>query len=63
MSRLLTIEEVAARLAVTVDTVRRWHKAGMLPGRRIGPRVLRWSEEDLEKAATSGNSTSVGACK
>jgi adenine-specific DNA-methyltransferase len=36
MDELLTTSEVAAILKVDVETIRRWHREGRLPGARIG---------------------------
>jgi excisionase family DNA binding protein len=45
---LLTIEDVAARLAVSVGCVRAWRIKGEgPPAIRVG-NSLRWAEEDLE---------------
>ena len=47
--RLLRTSEVADRLAVSAETVLRWHRSGKLPGgRRLGSNVLRFSEVELE---------------
>lgn len=53
MDQLFTVEEVAARLKVSVKTVKRWIKAGdLVPrdlnGGRKQRRILRFSERDLE---------------
>ena len=47
--RLLRTSDVADRLAVSAETVLRWHRSGKLPGgRRLGSNVLRFSEVELE---------------
>jgi excisionase family DNA binding protein len=47
--RLLRTCEVADRLAVSSETVLRWHRSGKLPGgRRLGSNVLRFSESELD---------------
>jgi excisionase family DNA binding protein len=47
--RLLTTREVAERLAVSPDTVLRWHRSGKLPGgRRLGCNVLRFDAAEVE---------------
>ena len=44
----LTTSQVARRLNIHVNTVRRWNKKGILKGYRIGPRGdRRFSEEDI----------------
>lgn len=48
--RLLTARELAERLAVSTETVLRWHRAGRLPGGlRLATGVLRWDEAELER--------------
>jgi len=47
--RLLTIEDVADRLAVAPISVRRLVRAGRLtPVRPLGARAVRFAEDDLE---------------
>jgi excisionase family DNA binding protein len=44
----LTTSQVARRLNIHVNTVRRWDKKGILKGYRIGPRGdRRFSEKDI----------------
>jgi excisionase family DNA binding protein len=49
--RLLTVEEVAARLRAQPETVRRWLRAGELRGARPGGKKLGWrvTEADLRR--------------
>jgi predicted DNA-binding transcriptional regulator AlpA len=48
--RLLTARDVAARLSVSVETVLRWHRRGVLPGGvRLSSNVLRFDERELEQ--------------
>jgi excisionase family DNA binding protein len=48
--RLLTTREVADRLAVSPETILRWHRSGKLPGgRRLGSNVLRFSEVEIDR--------------
>lgn len=47
--RLLTAREVADRLAVSPETVLRWHRAGELPGFRLASNCLRFDEAELER--------------
>jgi predicted DNA-binding transcriptional regulator AlpA len=48
--RLLTARDVAARLSVSVETVLRWHRRGILPGGvRLSSNVLRFDELELEQ--------------
>ena len=46
-SPLLTVQDVAAILAVSAKTVRRWIAAGELPVHRLG-RSIRISDADLQ---------------
>jgi excisionase family DNA binding protein len=47
-SRVLVINEVSERLQISPRTLRRLVATGRFPaGRRIGPRLLRWTEEDV----------------
>ena len=46
--RLLTTRQVADRLAVSPETVLRWHRSGKLPGgRRLSSNLLRFDEGEL----------------
>ena len=48
--RWLTVAEIAERLRVHENTVRRWLRSGDLPGRGFGGRTgYRVRESDLEK--------------
>ncbi len=47
-TELLTIREVAERLKVNPQTVRRWIRAGLLPASRIGRRQWRVRMRDVE---------------
>ena len=46
--RLLTPEQVAERLGLSVLTVRAWLRAGTLPGVKPGGRLWRMRETDLD---------------
>ncbi len=46
--RLLTPEQVAERLGLSVLTVRAWLRAGTLPGVKPGGRLWRMREADLD---------------
>ncbi len=53
MAELMTIEQVAKRLQVNEETVRRWLLAGKLKGSKIGGTLWRISEEDLSEFISS----------
>jgi excisionase family DNA binding protein len=42
MGELLKTEELAQRLQVKPDTIRRWVRRGLLPVMRISPKVFRF---------------------
>ena len=48
MSRMLTLKQVAERLSLHLNTVRKYIDQGMLPVVQIG-RILRVDEKDLER--------------
>ena len=47
--RILTIEEVAKLMQVSLKTVYRWINAGQLPAAKIGYKTYRVFEKDLIK--------------
>ena len=47
--RLLTMEQVAKSLGVSLKTVYRWIEAGKFPASRIGDRTYRIFERDFIK--------------
>jgi excisionase family DNA binding protein len=49
MEELLTIEQVAERLQVNTETVRRWLLSGKLKGTKIGGSLWRIQEVDLRE--------------
>ena len=56
----LTVEEIAGRVKVTVETVRRWLRAGRLQGVRISDKAgwrVKASEVDRFMGALSGGPT------
>jgi excisionase family DNA binding protein len=48
-NRILTIEEVAKTMSVSLKTVYRWISAGQLPAAKIGYKTYRVFEKDLIK--------------
>jgi excisionase family DNA binding protein len=65
MERLLTVEQVAERLQVNEQTIRRWLREGELTGVPFGGRTgWRVSEEDLQafldRRRLAGDTTDKG---
>ena len=52
--RMLTTEEVSARLGVNPKTIRQWLREGKLKGVKTGPRLWRIRERDLERFIVDG---------
>jgi len=50
----LTVREVAERLKVNPQTVRRWIRAGILPASRVGRRQWRVREQDAARQTRPG---------
>lgn len=48
--KLMTLAHAADKLHVSVRTIRRMIAYGYLPGYRVGPRVLRVHEDDVNAA-------------
>jgi excisionase family DNA binding protein len=44
---LLTAEQLADRLGVKPCTVRQWLRAGRIPAKRLTPKVIRYSLDDV----------------
>jgi excisionase family DNA binding protein len=49
--RLLTVEEIAERLNLSTETIRRWLRSGRLRGIRIGARRAGWRIPERDLAA------------
>ena len=46
---LVDSAELAALMGVATSTVKRWSRNGDMPqGRRVGPRLLKWSRKEIE---------------
>lgn len=58
--RLLTLDEVAERLAVARQTVSRWARSGHLPGVWLGSRTVRVRAADLEAWIEAGRPADDG---
>ena len=51
---IMSTKEVAQRLGLSVQTVRRLYKSGELPGQMVGGRVLVFSRRDVEALVSQG---------
>ena len=40
---LLTAEQLAKKLGVKPETVKKWHRAGLIPASRLTPKVIRYN--------------------
>lgn len=54
--RFLTSPEVCERFRITEQTLRSWRKDGLLRAYKLGPRVYRYSEADIEAYIASAAS-------
>lgn len=52
--RMMSPDEVARVLNVTTRTLRRWNAEGILKGVRLGKRVVRYRQSDVEAALSRG---------
>jgi excisionase family DNA binding protein len=59
--RHLTVEQVAERLALSEETVRRWLRSGKLKGVRIGERRSGWRvpETEVQRILSGGRPDSA----
>lgn len=57
MSKLLTPEEAAEQMKVSVSTVKRWLRNGELKGVKPGGRLWRVEEEALQQFITNSKET------
>jgi excisionase family DNA binding protein len=64
---LLTVQQAAARLQISVDTLNRWRITGEGPPfLKYGPRLVRYDEAELEawgRARTRRSTSEPGAAK
>ena len=44
---LLTADQLADRLGVKPRTIREWSRAGLIPAKRLTPKVIRYSLDDV----------------
>jgi excisionase family DNA binding protein len=58
---LLTLDEAATLLKVSIVTLRRWIKQGRLPAYHVGPRKVRIKRSDLTNAFTPTYQEEVSA--
>jgi predicted site-specific integrase-resolvase len=56
---LLTRKEAAARLRVSIATIKRWEAAGLLDARHIGPATVRVTEASVLARARSRRNTAA----
>ena len=50
--QLLSTVEAAAYLGVSTNTIRNYIKSGKLKAQRVGPKLLKFRAEDLQRVAT-----------
>ena len=60
-SDLLSRDEAAERLKISLRTVRRYGKAGLLEERRVGPRLIRVTAESVERLLSGEGSAAEAA--
>lgn len=48
----LSAQEAADYLNISLRTLRNWLAAGIIDGHRIGPRLLRFDADDLDRAVS-----------
>jgi len=53
-SPIMSTKEVAQRLGLSVQTVRRLYNSGELPGQMVGRRLLVFSRKEVEALASQG---------
>jgi excisionase family DNA binding protein len=49
--RLTSVENAAHYADVSTRSIRRWIAAGLLPGYRVGPRLVKVDLDDLDRLA------------
>jgi excisionase family DNA binding protein len=60
VAKYLTADELAERLDVHPDTIRRWAADGTIPAQRLRPRGRWWFDEaDVEAALRRGGMTAA----
>jgi excisionase family DNA binding protein len=52
-ARWATVAAAAAYLAVNERTIRRWITSGTIPGKRVGPKLIRVDLNDLDRLGRS----------
>ena len=52
---LIDSAELATFIGVSQNTIKRWSRNGVMPkGRRVGPRLLKWSRVEIEDWINGG---------
>ena len=57
-----TYKDIATQMSVSVQSVRRWVKAGQLRVNRISPKMVRVSQQDLDAFLTAKREPEESAC-
>jgi excisionase family DNA binding protein len=57
--RFMKTDEVAELLRVSRGTVQRYWRDGRLPGVKLGPRMIRFDERDVEAFISGGGDAAV----
>lgn len=61
LPRDLSIQEAAQARGVTTKTVRRWIAQGLVPAYRVGPKLIRIRQDDLDNLGRRIPSARSGA--
>lgn len=61
MVRFYSTEQVALKLGVTTRTVAKWRAKGLLRATKLGPRAVRYSEDDVAEFVRMNQTAAVAA--
>ena len=53
MNDLLTADELAVRLKVKPETIRRWARAGIIPFMKLSAKIIRFDALTVQQALTN----------